>query len=103
MLDIDINSKYGILFVRLYGNLTKDTNSKLKEEVFTLINKVGIQNIVINIQNLNCIDSSSFKLILKCYNSCDKSLMCINKNQLKLIKGLNYITNEVEALRKIKI
>ena len=34
MLEIDIDSKYGILFVRLFGELTKRTRKKLNAEVY---------------------------------------------------------------------
>lgn len=101
MLDIDIDSKKGILFVRLFGKLTKETRSKLNKEVITLINKVGIQNIVLNIQNLNYIDESGIKTLEKCYETCEKSFICINTNQLDLIGNLKYVTDEMTAVNLI--
>ncbi len=101
MLDIDIDSKMGILFVRLFGRLTKETRSKINEEVITLINNVGIQNIVLNIQNLNYIDESGIKTLKKCYKTCDKSFICANPNQLSLIGDLKYVTDEMTAVNLI--
>ena len=98
MLDIDIDSKWGILFVRLYGKLTKDTRRKLNDEVINLIKKVGVNNIVLNIQNLNYIDESGVKTIIKCYKICEKSFLCINNNQLDLFKNLKCVTDELSAV-----
>lgn len=103
MLDIDIDSKHGILFVRLFGKLTKETRRKLNEEVIELISTVGIQNIVINIQNLNDIDDQGKKALIKCYKMCDKSLLCINPNQTNIIENLNYVTNEISAINLIGV
>ncbi len=103
MLDIDIDSKMGILFVRLFGKLTKETRSKLNKEVITLINNVGIQNIVLNIQNLNYIDKSGIKTLEKCYKICEKSFICVNPSQIGLIKKLNYVTDEMTAVNLIGV
>ena len=101
MLEIDIDSKMGILFVRLFGKLTKETRRKINDEVITLINKVGIQNIVLNIQNLNLIDESGIKTLEKCYRICNKSYICANPNQLKKLKKLNIVTDEMTAVNLI--
>ena len=103
MLDIDIDSKMGILFVRMFGKLTKETRSKLNEEVIHLIHKVGIKNIVLNIQNLNYIDKYGMKTIEKCYKICEKSFICLNENQIKLINNLKYVTDEMTAFNLISV
>ena len=103
MLDIDIDSKMGILFVRLFGRLTKETRGKLNEEVVKLIHNVGIQNIVLNIQNLNYIDKIGLKTLEKCYKICNKSFICINPNQLDLIGNLKYVTDELTAVNLIGV
>ena len=46
MLEIDMDSKYGILFVRLFGELTKKTRKKLNNEVWNLLVNVGIKNVI---------------------------------------------------------
>ena len=45
----------GILFVRLSGNLTKDTVSILNDKVTNLVNRVGIRHVVFNVENLDSI------------------------------------------------
>ncbi len=101
MLEIDIGSKKGILFVRFYGYLNKKTREKLNSEVIKLINTVGIKNIVLNIQNLKQIDKFGIEYIKKCYKTCDKSYICLNANQLDLIKKLKWVINEEEAIKLI--
>ena len=49
MLDIDIENKKGILFVRLYGELSKKTISKWNYDVKDLMIDNGIRNVVFNI------------------------------------------------------
>ena len=103
MLEIDIDSKMGILFVRLFGKLTKETSRKMIREVISLINNVGVQNIILNIQNLNYIDESGLKILEKCYKTCDKSYICANPSQLKQIKALNTVTDELTAVNLIEV
>jgi stage II sporulation protein AA (anti-sigma F factor antagonist) len=107
MLEIDIDSKLGILFVRLFGQLTKNTRKKLNEEVFKLINKVGIKNVVFNVQNLTKIDDSGFKTLIKCYKTCKinkgNSIICLNENQsiIKKLAHYNLVTDELTAVKLI--
>ncbi|MBR3897902.1 MAG: STAS domain-containing protein [Bacilli bacterium] len=99
MLDIDIDSKCGILFVRLFGTLNKETSKKLNKEVTKLLDDVGINNIVINIQNLLSIDMYGMKSLKRCYKICKNSLLCVNPNQISKIEDLKYVTDELSAVR----
>lgn len=103
MLDIDIVSRNGILFVRLFGKLTKENSSKLNKEVLDFIDTVGIYNIVINIQNIFEIDLYGLKAIKKCYKTCKNSLICANPNQFKMLEDMKVIYEEREAMKIIKI
>ncbi len=93
MLDIEIDSKVGILFVRLFGDLTKLTRKKFDRDVFLLIKQVGIKNIVINIQNLTNIDEIGIKTLKKCFYLCKnnngKCFICVKNN--------NKLLNEFDA------
>jgi len=87
MLDIEIDSKVGILFVRLSGDLTKMTRKQFDKDVFLLIKNVGIKNIVINIQNLTSIDEDGIKILKRCFYLCKtnngKCFICVkDKNKL---------------------
>lgn len=63
MLNIDIEFRRGVLFIRLFGNLIDTTKKKLKDEVINLINRSGITNIVINLENINNIDQSGLDML----------------------------------------
>lgn len=63
MLDMDIEFRRGVLFVRTKGNLTKNKVSVFKDEVFKVINKSGINNIVINFNNIDNLDDEGIKTI----------------------------------------
>ncbi len=103
MLDIDIVSKGGILFVRLFGKLTKENSNKLNREVLNFIDDVGIYNIVINIQNLSYIDLYGMKNIKRCYKMCENSLICVNPNQINMLEDMEVIYDERVAFDKINI
>lgn len=103
MLDIDVHSKYGILFVRLFGKLNKHTRGKMNKEVVKFLAEVGIKNVVINIQNIKQLDEIGKKELEKCFKITNKCLLCINDNQKKYIDKMKYITEEKEALNYIKI
>lgn len=102
MLDIDIDSKWGTLFVRLFGTLNKNTKNKLNKEVINLIDNVGINNMVINIQNVYTIDKEGFRTLKNCYKRCDKSLICINPNQVNMMESLKFTFDEMSAYNLIK-
>lgn len=101
MLEIDIKAKYGILFVRLFGNLTKKEIGKFEKEVEKLIEETGIHNLVINIKNIKKIDETGIKKLIKCYQKCN-SVFCIN-GKMKKFKNYKYVEDEIAALKLIKI
>lgn len=103
MLYIEIDSRGGILFVRLFGKLTKDTICKFNSEVLCLVSDAGIKNIVLNISHMEYIDNDGINRLKKCYRMCDKSLFCIKMSQVNLIGGYDFITDEYSAFGLIKI
>lgn len=91
MLNIDLEFRKGILFIRLDGKLVKNTASKFNEEVNNMIKLNGIRNVVINLSNLEEIDLKGINLIYYNYEICRD-----NKGRL-VICGLNNlnITNKI--------
>ena len=85
MLEIDMDSKYGVLFIRLFGELTKKTRKKFNDEVWGLLINIGVKNVVFNLENVYKMDDSGYKTLLKCYNVSSKnngnSLICLSKNK----------------------
>ena len=110
MLDIDIEPRYGILFIRLSGTLNKK-NYKDLSDIDNLLKQVGIRNVVFNIQNLNEIDKEGGKALSK---SCKigKSnngsiLLCVKDNEEVtekisfLLDKIGIVEDELSALKKI--
>ena len=108
ILEIDMDSKYGILFVRLFGELTKKTRKKLNNEVWNLLVNVGIKNVVFNLENLNKLDDSGFKTLVKCYNVCNhidgNTMICLSKNKFNYdLNSFNVVPDELSAVNLINV
>ncbi len=108
MLEIDMTSRYGILFVRLFGDLTFKTRKKLNEEVLNLIINVGVKNVVFNLENVNKMDSSGYKTLIKCYKTVTLndglSFLCFNKRNFDFdFKGFNKVSDEMMATHIINV
>lgn len=114
MLECVVEFRKGILFVRLVGQLTKYTVTKLEREVTDVIKNVGINNVVFNIKYLSKIDLKGINVLFYAYELCKKnngaSLLCgVNNNVNGVIKYsriLNYIKetdDELSAFDVIKI
>lgn len=70
MLDINMESYQGVLFVRLKGKLNKFSLNKLQIEVSKLIKAVGVKNIVFNISGLSEIDYEGIEELYENCNYC---------------------------------
>ena len=114
MLDIDIENKKGILFVRLYGELSKNTISKWNYDVKDLIVDNGIKNVVFNISNLMKIDEKGINSLLYSYELCKnnhgQSIICgVNDNirkpiiRSRLLKYMIELDNENSAFSLINV
>lgn len=111
MLNINTEFRKGIMFVRLEGELKKDTIKIFNDEVIEIIKKAKISNVVFNLNELNLIDFKGINSILYAYELCKKrkgkSLMCGNniniKNRLKKSRLVNYVYEVSDELTAIKI
>lgn len=110
MLDIDIEPRYGVLFVRLSGTLNENNSQSLRE-VDNLLTQVGIRNVVFNIQNLEDIDSNGKKALLNSCTLCKNGsiLICTKENEeitekiSFLLDKIGIVEDELSALRKINL
>lgn len=105
----------GVLFIRLSGELTKDTVPKLNEEVTALIKETGIKNIVFNIKELKLIDMKGINALLYnyeliktnkgsgCVCGIDNSLVKHRINNSRLLKYLYESSDEIGALNIINL
>lgn len=65
MLDINMEFRKGILFVRLGGDLSVNTYEQLDESLQRLVNNNNVRFITFNIAELTSIDSEGINTILK--------------------------------------
>ena len=114
MLNVITEFRKGILFVRLKGDLNKNTISKLNKKVTDMVKKNGINNIVFNFSNLKSIDIKGINTIFYNYELCKKnngrSFICGNndkiRKKLKKSRLINYVyetTDELNAMRILNI
>ena len=85
----------GILFVRLSGNLTKDTVSILNDKVTNLVNRVGIRHVVFNVENLDNIDYKGISTLLYNYE-------IVKRNEGHVFKYISEISSELCALNLMR-
>ena len=97
MLEITIEYRHGILFVRLGGMLTKKTYSLLQDTVTDIIEKGGITYLVFNLEHLTQIDDTGINCLISNYNLVNQnkglSMICGIKDNLKQILNQNKIFN----------
>lgn len=106
MLSVNTEFRKGIMFVRLRGDLTKATIEKLDRKVTSLVEKVGIRNIVLNVSDLKSIDYKGISKLLYNYELCKNNngrmLLCGNnsriENTLKKSRILKYIAEIKDEL-----
>ena len=67
MLDILYEFRRGILFIRLKGELTKDTYLKYKNDIIFMIKENGIKNVVLNLEKIRYIDLKGINLLYYTY------------------------------------
>ncbi len=104
MLDLNMEYKNGILFVRLIGSLNRLTAYKLTDLLIPMIIKHGIKNLVYNFNELYNLDEIGNKSLLLGYNAImkNKGNVLVVNNRFNLEK-INEIDNELKALELLKI
>ena len=114
MLEILYEFRRGILFIRLDGNITRETSIKYKDEVISMIKKNGIKNVVLNLDKVKYIDLKGINLLFytyECLKDNNGILMLSNINSYiedrlsksHVTKYIKVIDNELDAFLKIII
>ena len=115
MLKIMMEYRRGILFIRLIGILNKKTIEKYKRQVIDKIEKSGIYNVVLNIENLYGIDLKGINTLFYNYECCNKNegkiFICGLSNNIvstkirknRLLNYFNLISNEINAFNLVRI
>ncbi|MDD6879384.1 MAG: STAS domain-containing protein [bacterium] len=114
MLNIDLEYKKGILFLRLNGILSKKTSFILEDSIKNMVEKVGIKYVLINFEKLDNIDTNGIASIIESYNKYIKDngklMICGYEDNVKikienseLLKYAYNTTNELKACNLINI
>lgn len=114
MLNIDLEYKRGILFLRLDGILNKNTNFILEDALKNVLYKAGIRYLLINFEKLNEIDQRGIETIINSYHlyleNYGKLMICgyndkirMNIEKSNLLKYAFNISNEISAFNIINI
>lgn len=113
-MNIDLEYKKGILFLRLNGKLCKNTSNLLENYIKNMVEKVGIKYILLNFEKLDSIDSNGIMSIIETYNKYlkdnGKLMICGYENNVKikiensdLPKYVYRTLNEINACNLINI
>ena len=108
MLEVDMECRCGIFFVRINGILNSETVYKLNDEVLKTIIINGIKYLMLNLEDLYYIDSNGIELLneiskyIKKYNG--KTYVCginnnIIRNRIHEVKNIIKVNNELEVLK----
>lgn len=115
MLEIDMEFRKGILFIRLLGELTSKTVFVLNREVTKVIEEYRISNLVFNVDGLSEIDDTGIRALYDNYKIARENhgtvLVCglhedETKKRLKQSNILNYvyeISDELSAIDQVKL
>ena len=114
MLNIILEFRKGILFIRLDGELTKRTMVKYGEEVLEMIKENRIKDAVINMDKLYLIDLKGINLLYNTYELIRDNkgvmLLCKINNLIRdriskshLLKYVKETKDELESFNKIAI
>ena len=112
-LKINLEYRKGILFIRIKGNLNKDTYLQLLKKTNSYIIENEINNIVINMEEIKNIDLKGINTLLYLYeiitNNKGNIYLCniqkidkiLNKNHI--FKYIKKIDSELDSFKLIKI
>ena len=95
----------GILFVRLYGTLSNGTLDIFKKEVKEVIISSGIMYVVLNIDNLECINEDGIKEIKQLKKVIKKmgGDFFLFGGEIKELKSLVNLENELKVFERVVI
>lgn len=113
-LSLDMEFREGVLFVRLKGELDHHTSDLLREKIAPIIDEYRIRFLVLNLNELEFMDSSGLGVILGRYNQINRSggkvVVCgLNKylEQIFRMSGIfdviDYTKNEDNAIEYLGV
>lgn len=113
-MNINMEYRKGIIFLRPKGYLTKETYKKLENKINRIVDYGEFTNIVLNLSRLTRLDLKGISSLFYTYDVIKKYkgniYICINnekiKEKLKKHRLLNYIEeidSELDAFKLIRI
>lgn len=104
----------GIMFLRVKGNLNKKTYKELESEINNMVDGCGINNIVINLEEISKIDMKGISSLYYIYEVIKKIkgnlYLYLGNNEIKstlknvrIFNYMNEIDSELKAFDLIKI
>lgn len=105
MLKVLMEFRKGILFVRLFGTLSKKTLDTFEEEVKEVIVRSGIKYVVLNIDNLDSISEDGIKKIKqlkKIIKKMDGDFFLFG-GEIKELKSIVNLENELKVFERVVI
>lgn len=104
MLNINMEYKKGVLFVRIIGKLNYSTSHKLTDTLIPIITSKKIKYLVYNFSELTSIDEVGNKSLLLGYNAIlnNNGNVLVVENKFKL-EHFKEAKNELMALEKLKV
>ena len=105
MLDIQMEPRRGILFIRLSGPLNRNNINLINQKVLKFVKKLGIRNIVFNLEGVYEMDKYGLNVLVKsnhiCLSNKGQMFICVNENKLFNHLNFNVIKSELEAINLI--
>lgn len=88
-MNVDMEYRKGILFIRLNGSLTRKYINKFENEILPIILKQGMRYIVLNVESLNSIDEYGIDALMNLHelikrNNGRASLCNLNNEVVRL-------------------
>lgn len=105
MLDVSLEFRKGILFIRLFGELNDENINTFKNKVKDVIMLAGIKYVVLNINNLNSISKEGIKQIKelrKIIKKLDGDFFLFG-GEIKELKSLVNLENELNVFERVVI
>lgn len=105
MLDVSLEFRKGILFIRLFGELNDENINIFKNKVKDVIMLAGIKHVVLNINNLNSISKEGIKQIKnlrKIVKKMDGDFFLFG-GEIKELKSLVNLENELNVFERVVI
>ncbi len=105
MLNVLMEFRKGILFVRLYGNLDSTTLNIFDEKVKEVIIQSGIRYVVLNTSNLDSVSNQGVKEIKKLKRIMKKinGEFFLFGGEIKELKSLVNLENELKVFERVVI